>query len=190
MHFVKRNITRLLAGVIAVVTIMLSVSASAATISGQRKKWQPITLDFNGPFLEESGTSPNPFLDYRLTVTMTAPNGQTSVLPGFFAGNGQGGAAGQIWRARFSPDQEGRWSYSGQLRTGSEVAISLDNNAGNAVNLDGATGQFDVSGIASDARGFTRLGRLEYVGNHYMKFRDGPYWICLLYTSPSPRDRG
>ncbi len=31
---------------------------------------------------------------------------------------------------------------------------------------------------------FFRLGRLEYAGSHYLKFRDGPYWIKTGTNSP------
>jgi hypothetical protein len=34
------------------------------------------------------------------------------------------------------------------------------------------------------AAGFLKWGRLEYVGNHYLKFRDGPYWIKGGVNSP------
>ena len=163
---------------------LFSSLAISASVSGQLNKWQPLDIDFQGPLLDESSASPNPFLDYRLTVTFTSPSGRTTDVPGFFAGDGNGGGRGQVWRARFAADEVGRWSYRAQLRSGTEVAISLDDNAGSSASLEGASGQFDIQSISGSAEGFLRLGRLEYVGKHYMKFRDGPYWIKGGTDSP------
>lgn len=170
--------------VVAMFTLLCSTLTIAANVQGERAKWHPITVDFKGPLLNETDQNNNPFLDYRLTVEYTAPNGTVTRVPGFFAGDGQGNGRGDVWRSRFSADQVGRWSYRGILRRGSEVAVSLDPQAGNAVNLDGASGQFDVSPARSDAPKFVRQGRLEYVGEHYLKFRDGPYWIKGGTDSP------
>lgn len=60
------------------------------SIPGELKKWHPITIGFSGPVASESATSPNPFLDYRLQVTFTGPNGQAYETPGFFDGDGNG----------------------------------------------------------------------------------------------------
>jgi hypothetical protein len=63
-------------------------------------------LSFTGPNASETTASPNnPFLDYRLNVTFTGPSGQKYVVPGFFDGDGNGGGTGNVWRARFAPDQ-------------------------------------------------------------------------------------
>lgn len=156
----------------------------AATVGGDLTKWHPITVDFSGPLASESDDPVNPFLDYRLTVDFTSPSGRVTRVPGFFAGNGQGGGVGNIWRARFSADEVGRWSYRAQLKAGNEIAVSPDPDAGMSVSLDGAVGQFDVGPLNSGAPGFLKHGRLEYVGGHYMKFRDGPYWIKGGTDSP------
>ena len=47
-------------------------------------KWEPYTLLFSGPALNEAAASPNPILDYRLQVTFTAPSGKELSVPGFF----------------------------------------------------------------------------------------------------------
>jgi len=167
------------------VCIFLGASAAqAAVLSGERYKWHPVSLDFKGPLLDETSNAPNPFLDYRLTVTFTSPSGQTTQVPGFFAGDGQGGSRGDVWRAIFSADETGRWLYRAELRASVEVAVSLDDNAGRQVTVEGASGEFDISNASSDAPEFLRHGRLEYIGAHYMKFRDGPYWIKGGTDSP------
>lgn len=168
-----------------VVFLSLAIPAThAATISGDLNKWQPITVDFSGPVLDETSESPNPFLDFRLNVTFISPSGRRVIVPGFFAGDGRGGSRGQVWRARFAADETGTWTYRAEMRQGSQVALNLEEMVGTAFGLGDASGQFVVGEIASDALGFSRLGRLEYVGGHYMKFRDGTYWIKGGTDSP------
>ncbi len=158
--------------------------AFAATVHGELYKWHPVEIDFAGPLASESDASPNPFLDYRLTVELTSPTGKVIQVPGFFAGDGQGSGRGNVWRARFSADEVGRWRYNGLMRNGSEVAVSLSAEQGASVGLAGSTGEFQIAPAPDDAPGFLRHGRLEYVGSHYLKFRDGPYWIKGGTDSP------
>jgi hypothetical protein len=181
----------------AMLTIVAAFSSSAvgakpppapgtsATVSGELKKWHPVVLSFTGPNASETTASPNnPFLDYRLNVTFTGPSGQKYVVPGFFDGDGNGGGTGNIWRARFAPDQEGTWTYQASFRKGSNVAIDLSPTAGSPTSFDGASGTFAVAERDPGASGFLKWGRLEYVGKHYMKFRDGPYWLKGGADSP------
>lgn len=169
---------------VAAFTLLFASLSLGATVQGERAKWHPISVDFKGPLLSETDQNNNPFLDYRLTVEFTSPSGAVTRVPGFFAGDGQGNGRGNVWRARFSADQEGRWSYRGFMHRGSEIAVNLNRQAGTLVDLEGASGQFDVSPTRSGAPVFVRHGRLEYVGDHYLKFRDGPYWIKGGTDSP------
>lgn len=162
----------------------LSAVLNAATVSGQLFKWHPVELDFQGPWASETDSSPNPFLDYRLTVRLVSPSGRIVFIPGFFDGDGQGGGAGSLWRARFSADEVGDWQYQATLKRANGIAVSLDTSAGVTVALEGEAGSFWVSPAPADAPGFLRHGRLEYVGAHYLKFRDGPYWIKGGTDSP------
>ncbi len=157
---------------------------AAATVSGDLVKWHPITLDFDGPSSSETAVTPNPFLDYRLDVVFTAPSGAKTRVPGFFDGDGQGNGSGNVWRARFSANEVGEWQYSATLRQGTNVAIQLNQDAGQAIDLPGNTGQFTVSERNAEAPGFLSKGRLNYVNNHYLKFDDGPYWIKGGTDSP------
>jgi len=156
----------------------------AGNISGQLAKWHPIELDFTGPTASESDLQINPFLDYRLTVTFTGPNGESTQVPGFFAGDGRGNGTGNVWRVRFSADQVGHWSYRAVLKTGTEVAVSTETSAGTLIHISDDSGRFDIDHVPSNASTFLRHGRLEYVGEHYLKFRDGPYWIKTGTDSP------
>ncbi|MCG8349912.1 MAG: DUF5060 domain-containing protein [Chloroflexales bacterium] len=162
-----------------------SPTASAAgTVTGELKKWHPITVSFNGPAASERDDNPHPFLDYRLNVTFTGPDGKSYLVPGFFAGDGKGGSSGNVWQVRFAPDQVGEWSYTASFRSGSNVAIDLNAEAGVPNSFDGAKGSFTIAALDSSAPGFLRWGRLEYTGKHYLKFRDGPYWIKGGADSP------
>ena len=147
-----------------------------ATIDGTLAVWHPIRLTFEGPEAAETDNSPNPFLDVRLQVTFTGPANQRLVVPGFFDGDGIGGPKGRVWRAYFAPDAPGTWKYETSFRIGADVAIELGPQAGKVLAIP-LTGSFDVAPRNPDAPGFLKWGRLEYVGKHYLKFKDGPFWI-------------
>ena len=83
--------------------------AGRHAVSGERRAWHTLTVDFEGPPAHELDSAPNPFLDYRLQVTFPGPAGQLYDVPGFFDGDGAGGGAGRVWRVRFSPDAPGTW---------------------------------------------------------------------------------
>jgi hypothetical protein len=163
----------------------INVEGSGGRVGGSGMVWHPVTVDFNGPNASETGSAPNPFLDYRLNVTMTRPDGSTLVVPGFFAGDGNGGGTGNVWRARFTPDAPGVWEYNASFRAGENVAISLDANAGTATNFNGASGSFGVLARDKDAPGFLSKGRLDYVGEFYLQHQGtGEYFIKTGTNSP------
>jgi hypothetical protein len=62
--------------------------------------------------------------------------------------------------------------------------VDLSPTAGKTTAFDGANGTFTVANRDAKAPGFLKWGRLEYVGKHYLKFRDGPYWIKGGTDSP------
>lgn len=158
-------------------------SPPTGEVTGDLSKWSKITVNFTGPQASETDNRPNPFLDYRLQVKFTGPGGQTYDVPGFFAGDGEGGDSGTVWRVHFSPDKAGSWSYSADFKSGSQIAINPDQQ-GEPAGFDGAQGSFQVEELNSTAPGFYKWGRLEYAGKHYFKFRDGNYWIKGGADSP------
>lgn len=155
-------------------------------VEGERKVWHPITVSFRGPAASEMDESPNPFLDYRLTVTFSGPAGIEYKVPGFFAGDGHGDGAGNVWRVYFTPDKTGRWSFRASFRKGSQVVVSLEPNAGQADAPDGQKGEFEVAGADLDAPGFLSKGKLAYAhGQFYLKtLGDSRYWIKGGTDSP------
>ena len=157
---------------------------AVSPISTPIYKWHPLIIDFIGPFANETDDAPNPFLDYRLQVTFIGPQGQSFIVPGFFAGDGNGHGSGNVWRVIFAPEAVGEWHYTASFRIGSQVAISLEPTAGSPFSFDGSTGQFNVITPNCLEAGFLQWGRLEYVSGHYMKFRDGGYWLKGGTNSP------
>ena len=134
---------------------------------GSYPKWSKVEIDLTGPASDAFSGNPNPF-EVDVTVTFTGPGGSFDV-PAFFDGDGNGGSFGGVWRVRFSPDAIGGWTFS------SASAEPL---------LDGYTGSFDVTDPGPcapyEAGGLPDLpcyGRLQWVGEHYLKFADGPYWL-------------
>ncbi len=153
-------------------------------ITGERRVWHPLELWLRGPRASELDVQPNPFLDYRMQVLFRGPSGQTSIVQGFFDGDGEGGGEGQVWKARFAADEPGPWTFRVRFRSGPLVAVDPDPLAGSPIRPEDASGQFDVLPRDPAAPGFLKWGRLEYVGGHYLKFRDGPHFIKGGADSP------
>ncbi len=172
--------------VVAALFSSFSAAAAAAHLPPSATQWQPLVIDVAGPAASESDLSPHPFLDYRLDVTFTSPTGNAYVVPGFFAGNGRGFGTGNIWRSRFTPDEPGTWRWSVSFVTAPDIAVAEPGEIVNAspVSEHGATGDIEVAERDDTAPGFLADGRLEYVGEHYLKQADGDYWIKGGVDSP------
>jgi hypothetical protein len=143
-----------------------------------------LALTFNGPSTNEAASSPNPLLDYRLQVLFTSPSGRVFDVPGFYDGDGSGSGVGGVWKARFSPDELGTWTYQVSFRQGAGVAVSLDPFAGSPTAFDGASANMLVKPPAAGAPGFLAHGRLQYVGEHHLRFQDGTYFLKTGTNSP------
>ena len=63
-------------------------------------------------------------------MKFTDSSSETYDVPDFSAGDGNGGASGNIWRVYFSPAEAGKWSFVASFRKGLQVAVSLDDKAG------------------------------------------------------------
>ncbi len=149
--------------------------------------WHAVTLTFDGPAASETA-QPNPFLDYRLNVTFSH-NGKDYVVPGYYAADGNAGqtsqAAGNKWRVHFIPDLEGRWTYRASFRTGADIALSADPNAGVPLGPDGVTGNIIVKPTDKLSPDFRAKGLLRYQGHRYLRFAGtGEYFIKGGADSP------
>lgn len=152
-------------------SLLLSAEANMVVKNAQHqglyKKWEPIEIQFKGPFSNAKG-NPNPF-DMFIDVEFVAPDQRRLLVPGYYDGNGQGKPDGNIWAVRFSADLPGLWHYRSLSRKSE---------------LYGYHGTFEVVERATDNEedGYFRFGILEYPDTEnrdlrYLKFRDGPYWM-------------
>lgn len=176
---------------IALILFLCCNSLLSATIKGEMRKWHKVALLFDGPNTSESAAT-NPFRDYRLIVTFT--NGSKShVIHGHYAADGDAaetsGTSGNKWRVYFCPDATGNWNYAVSFRTGTDIALSDDLNAGTAVGSpdgpDGETGSFHITVTNKSGRDLRAQGRLQYAGEHYLQFAEtGKYFIKGGTDSP------
>ncbi len=153
------------------------------------RQWHKITLTLTGPQASEGGT-PNPFLNYRMTVTFSHPDsGLSYTVPGYFAADGNAGessaSSGDTWRAHLSPDHTGEWEYSISFRQGSNVAVSDSAGAGTPfAPYDGVSGTFTVQETDKIGRDHRGKGRLQYVNKHHLQFACGEYFLKAGADAP------
>lgn len=164
---------------------LAGAAADGPALSG--RVWQPVTIDFEGPEVGEVG-EPNPFLDYRLNVRFVN-GGAEYLVPGYFAADGDaaesGADRGKVWRVHFTPDRAGEWTYEASFRHATDVAVSLEPEAGEPTAFDGATGTIAVAEADPNAPGFLSQGMLRYVGGRYLQFAGtGAYYIKGGADSP------
>ena len=155
---------------------------SSQTINGELQKWHKVTLTFTGPSTSETAVK-NPFLDYRLNVTFTHESGSPAyTIPGFYAADGDAANtsadSGDKWCVHFCPDTIGTWDFTVSFRTGPNIAVNLSLTAGSSAGyMDGDTGSLLITQSDKSEQDFRSKGRLDYVGEHYLKFRDSGEWF-------------
>lgn len=168
----KRGMTGL-AAMVLLLALAACQSQPTVVVTGDLKVWHKVTLTFDGPAVMEDA-EPNPFRSYRLNVTFShTDGGESYTVPGYFAADGNAAetsaTAGNKWRVHFAPDRAGVWNYTASFRTGNDVAMSLDAEAGQAGSLDGASGTFEVGPSEASGRDFRAKGMLRYVGEHHLR---------------------
>lgn len=167
------------------------------TVSDAPTQWHAVTLTLDGPFARETDTAPNPFTDYRFDVTFTHESGAPSyTVPGYFAADGRAAetsaTAGTAWRAHFSPDTPGRWTYTTHFHRLGPAGQDASRPAEPFAPYDRLTGAFTVAPTdKADSRtpsfdgDFRRRGRLTYVGGHHLRFAgDGSYFLKVGADAP------
>jgi hypothetical protein len=185
-----QKLTLLLGGALTVSVISCNPSRLSNTeISGELKQWHKITLTIDGPLAHETDTSPNPFLDYRMTVLFTHESGSPRYkVPGYFAADGNSAQtsaeSGNQWRAHLSPDKPGIWTYEVTLIRGKNVAINESSNKTDRT-LFHSYGKFHVTATDKSGRDFRGKGRMDYVGKRYLQFQGtGEYFLKAGADSP------
>lgn len=180
------------------VFILFGMFLSAQTPEGELKRWHKLSITFNGPSTSETA-NPNPFSDYRLDVTFTHKNSNRSfTVPGYYAacGNAENTScnSGNKWRVHFTPDDIGLWNWTAVFKSGTNVAINSGGSSGGF--MDGTTGSFTISESNKTGRDFRNkdLGRLQYVGEHYLKHTgtnpnnpNGAWFLKVGADSPENR---
>ncbi len=149
----------------AILILLAAVSTGcrrSAEVGGEPRLWHTVTLTATGPASSETA-EPNPFTHYRLEAVLTAPSGRELLIPGFFAADGNaaetGADAGDQWRVRFTPSEQGEWRYVMRISAGdSPSAKTL------------AEGSFHVGPSDKTLPDFRAAGMLEYVQDRYLVF--------------------
>jgi len=142
-------------------------------ITGELKQWHKVTLTLDGPFAHERDTQPNAFTDLAFNIRFTHESGTPSYqVPGYFAADGDAGntaaESGVKWRAHLSPDKTGKWNYVVSFKRGPQAA--LDGGGQPVTPFDGGKGSFTVAPSDKQSPDFRALGRLQFVGKHYLQF--------------------
>ena len=150
---------------------------------GEFTNWHTLSLNFDGPMTSETDAY-NPFFNYRLNVRFTHPGtGKSYLVPGHYAADGfagqTGATDGNTWRVHFTPDETGEWTYEVDFRKGKWVAVSDKPNAGvSGGYMDSLKGSFKIEASNKEGRDFRAKGRLQYVGERYLKFAEsGEYFL-------------
>ena len=159
------------------------------TVSGELKAWHKITLTMAGPYAHEKDNQPNPFTDLRMSVLFSHADGSSYNVPGYFAGDGRAGESsaesGTAWRAHFSPDKTGDWTYTVSFDRGPLAALDQDADAVPIAGLNGKTGDFTVAASDKQQPDLRFHGRLQYVEKRYLQFAgSGRYFLKVGADAP------
>lgn len=166
----------------------LNACSNKIEIRGELKKWHKVTLVLNGPKTDELFEN-NPFLNYRLDVTFINGN-QSFVIPGYFAADGNAAetsaTTGNKWMVNFTPNLTGEWIYKVSFKQGENVAIAENPlSYESAGYFDGITGSFNITDNDKPLNDNRAKGRLQYVGEQYLKFAETQkYFIKLGVDAP------
>lgn len=164
------------------------VPKNQAEISGELKKWHKVTLTFDGPEADEQDKN-NPFLNYRLNVYFTKGEKRYKI-PGYFAADGNAAetsaTSGNKWRVHFTPNEVGTWEYWVSFKKDENIAVEESETAGGSAGfMDGQTGRLNISPTDKSGRDFRAKGRLQYIGEHYLKFEEtGEYFLKVGADAP------
>jgi hypothetical protein len=167
-----------------------SQSKVAIVVTGELRQWHKVTLTLTGPEANETSSAPNPFMDYRMTVTFAHESGTpTYRVPGYFAGDGNAAnssaTSGNAWRAHLSPDKTGTWTYRISFVSGKGVALAPPAMGQAVAGIDGQAGKFSIAATDKRAPDFRGRGRLTYDGGRYLRFAgSGDYFLKLGADSP------
>jgi len=162
-------------------------------LTGELRLWHKITIGFEAFNTTERNADQNPFTDLRLDVTFThtSASGETTayLVPGYYAADGNaansGADSGSVWLVHFAPDKVGAWDWKASFVEGKNVA---QNGGGSSASyFDGAEGSFEVDETDKTGRDHRGKGRLQYVGQHHLRFAGSGEWF-LKAGADSPEN--
>ncbi len=163
---------------------------ATVAIAGELRQWHKVTLTLDGPFANETDKVPNPFLDYEMNVTFAHESGEpTYIVPGYFAADGNAAESsaqsGTAWRAHLAPDKPGRWDYRISFRQGRTEVAADEPSTEPLLPYDGRMGSFSIPASDKSERDLRARGRLEYVGERYLRFAgSGKYFLKVGADAP------
>ena len=169
-------------------TLFLLHGVAAQEITGEQKKWHKITMEFEGPETSEQAEE-NPFLSYKLNVVFThSGTGQKFSIPGYFAADGDAGntgaTAGNSWKVHFTPNEIGEWTYEVDFKKGKWAAVRTSEKFKSGDFMDGTTGTFEIADTDKTGKDLRGYGFLLYVGERYLKFQNGEYFLKCGSDAP------
>ena len=156
-------------------------------ITGDLMQWHKVTLEIPGPESSEWADD-NPFLNYKLEVLFSR-EGRSYKVPGYFAADGQAGETsareGSVWKVHFTPDVTGTWEYKVLFRKGKNIAVLEGEGPGEALEMDGKEGSFNIVESDKNSPDFRSKGRIVNGGQGYFSFQDShDLWIKNGADSP------
>lgn len=162
----------------------IAVEPAAPALWAPREFELPTAATAPGGLSEASSSPFHPWLDWRMSVRFTAPSGRSFEVPGFYAADGKGGDRGSVWKVRLSPDEAGAWRARVRFEQGGQLNVQDLSVRGTALFPDGMTFGFEVGPRDARAPGFLARGPLEYVGERYLRHRDGTWFLKGGTDSP------
>jgi hypothetical protein len=121
-------------------------------IRGALAVWRPLAIEIVGPFRQEN---PETFRDFALSINLTnQKSGETLTIHGFFAADGDAAQtnarSGKLWRAWFTPPNDGVWRYTVSFKKGADIALraplgTVEAGDTPAAAVDGATGELRIA---------------------------------------------
>lgn len=176
--------------IVFITFLMVGLSEGRTTeIVGELKRWHKVTLEFEGPETSEQAEY-NPFMGYRLTVTFHhVETGKTFIIPGYYAADGSAGqtgaTSGNVWKVHFSPAMIGKWTYEVDFHKGKWAAVRRSEKLDSGGYMDKEKGDFTISETDKKGRDFRSRGRLEYVGERYLRLAGtGEYFLKCGADAP------
>lgn len=153
--FIRHTAARVLARSGALLALLMTMTACAP--SSDIPQWGVFEAAFAA-----ASESDDPFQEQELLVTFTSPSKKSVTVRGFWDG-------GSVWRVRFSPDEQGLWTFSTR-------SVPVDEG------LHGRSGRFEVGsprdGTPVEAHGPVRVAAS---GTH-LEHADGTPFFWLADT--------